>query len=105
MATDERRKARRVTVPLEGGWDGASGRRPCRIADLSTGGCFVETLNPPSVGESVSVTISLPDGHLLAAVTEVTYTFPTMGFGGRFLNLSIEDAQLLADNVDRLLPE
>ena len=105
MATDERRKAPRVTVPFEGGWEGASGRRPCRIADLSTGGCFVETLNPPAVGETVKVTVALPDGHLLEAVTEVTYAFPSMGFGARFLDLPNGDHQVLADNLDRLLPE
>jgi hypothetical protein len=105
MSADERRKARRVTVPFDGGWEGASGRRPCRIADLSTGGCFVETLNPPAVGETVNVTISLPDGHLLEAVTEVTYICPSIGFGARFLKLPNDDGQVLIDNLARLLPE
>jgi hypothetical protein len=104
MAADERRRARRLTVPLEGGWDGASGRRPCRIADLSTGGCFVESFSLPGVGERVKVTIDLPDGHAITAVTEVTYAFPSIGFGGRFIDLSAEDRQVLADNLARLLP-
>jgi hypothetical protein len=105
MSTDERRKARRLTVPLEGGWQGASGRQPCRIADLSTGGCFVESLTAPAVGEIVNVTISLPDGHRLEAVTEVTYIYPSIGFGARFVNLADRDGQVLTDNLDRLLPE
>src|SRR5687768_9703126 len=105
MSTDERRKARRVTVPLEGGWGGASGNRPCRIADLSTGGCFVESPSPPVVGEIVNVTITLPDGHLLQAVAEVTYCFPAMGFGARFLSLPNDDGDVLAANLDKLQPE
>jgi hypothetical protein len=105
VSTDERRKARRLTVPLEGGWEGASGRRPCRIADLSIGGCFVESLTAPAVGETVNVTISLPDGHLLKAVTQVTYIFPSIGFGARFLNLPNGDSQVLSDNLARLLTQ
>ena len=103
MSSDERRSAPRATVPLDGGWDGASGRQPCRIADLSTGGCFVETRNPPAVGETVTVTIALPDGHRLEAVAEVTYSFSAMGFGARFLSLPNGDGQVLSDNVARLL--
>jgi hypothetical protein len=104
MAADERRRARRLTVPLEGGWDGASGRRPCRIADLSVGGCFVESFSSPNVGETVKVTVTLPDGQSIEASTEVTYVFSSIGFGGRFLDLSEEDRQVLADNLARLLP-
>ena len=100
---DERRSAPRATVPLEGGWGGASGGQPCRIADLSTGGCFVESLNPPALGETVTVTISLPDGYVLEAVAEVTYSFAAMGFGARFLSLPSRDRQVLSDNLDRLL--
>jgi hypothetical protein len=105
MPTDERRTARRLTVPLEGGWEGASGQRPCRIADLSAGGCFVEALLPPAVGETVNVTISLPDGDRLEAQTEVTYVYPSIGFGARFLNLPSRDRQALTEFLDRLLAE
>jgi hypothetical protein len=65
----------------------------------------VESLTAPAVGEIVNVTISLPDGHLLQAATEVTYIYPSIGFGARFLNLPDSDSKLLTENLDRLLPK
>jgi len=77
---------------------------PCRIGDLSTGGCFIETRSQPALGDIVTVTIRLPDGHLLEAGAEVVSTFPSIGFGARFLDLPEREAQLVADAVARLLP-
>ncbi len=104
MSIDERRKSPRVTKALEGGWGGASGKRPCRIGDLSTGGCFVESMSLPTVGDIAIVSISLPDGQLFEAAVEVVSIFASMGFGARFLDLSERDAQVLENAVARLLP-
>jgi hypothetical protein len=63
----------------------------------------VECLNLPAVGETVTVTVVLPDGHLLEAAAEVTYSFSAMGFGARFVSLPDGDRKVLTDNLARLL--
>ncbi|MGH7635811.1 MAG: PilZ domain-containing protein, partial [Gemmatimonadaceae bacterium] len=41
---DERRQHPRLAIPIQGSWRGASGGSQCRIADVSAGGCFVQSL-------------------------------------------------------------
>ena len=55
----ERRRSPRVATPLDGSWSGASGGSACRIADISWGGCFINTLAEPSKDERTIVTMDL----------------------------------------------
>jgi hypothetical protein len=103
MADDERRRAPRATVPLDGEWHGASGQRAGRIGDISLGGCFVESMAMPSVGEEVSLRLTLPGGQSLDALAEVAYVSQGMGFGVRFLGLTPEQQEQLAEAMRRLL--
>ena len=56
--TDERRAHQRAG-PVDGTWSGASGGSPVRIADVSEGGCFVESMAVLQVGERVMVKMAL----------------------------------------------
>ena len=103
MGGDERRHTERAMVPLDGEWHGASGHRSGRIADISIGGCFVESMATPSVGEQVGVKVTLPSGEALEALGEVAYVAMGMGFGVRFLDLTPAQQELLADTMRRLL--
>ena len=41
---NERREDERARVSIEARWEGLSGQHKARVADLSLGGCFIDTL-------------------------------------------------------------
>lgn len=81
--TTERRNARRFPGPFDGGWNGESGTRECRITDLSVGGCFIDSLSNQSVGTRVMVLIKL-GGQTLRLRSEVAYVDRIQGFAVSF---------------------
>ena len=83
--TEERRRHQRFAQPLDGSWTGASGSGTgrCRIADISVGGCFIESLAAPGVGETAVITVSVGE-HSLAFTGDVLYIEPNMGFAVKF---------------------
>jgi len=99
---EERREHKRVARPIEGSWRGASGGSPCRLADVSLGGCFVQTLAEPTPGEHTVVTISHGSGPALSLGGEVVYTERGMGFAVRFDTLSREEREHLERLLDNL---
>jgi hypothetical protein len=104
MASDDRRQARRAAVPLDGDWRGGGvGRRTGRIADISTTGCFVESMAAPGAGEQVSLTVTLPGGTILEAHGEVAYVLSGMGFGVRFIELTEAQKEAVAQAMQQLL--
>lgn len=88
--TDERRQHPRVARPFEGTWKGASGMTRCRVADISIGGCFVQTLAMPAAGETTVVTIAFGQDHTLAFTGQVVYVDPGMGFAMQFTPLAAD---------------
>ena len=88
--TIERRHFDRISRPFEGSWNGSSGATPCRIADISLGGCFVQSLANPSPGESTTVTVTIGD-HRLSFPGSVVYSEPGMGFAVRFKDVPEEE--------------
>ena len=102
---DERRQHPRVARPFEGTWKGASGMTRCRIADISIGGCFVQTLAMPVAGETTVVTISFGESHALMFTGTVVYVDPGMGFAVQFKPLGAEQAEELRRLLDALAAE
>ncbi len=94
--TDERRRHQRFAQPLDGSWNGASGTGRCRIVDISVGGCFIESLAAPGVGETAVITVGVGD-HTLAFTGDVLYVEPNMGFAVKFRPIQ-------AEHMDALLP-
>lgn len=76
-------------------WQGTAGRHEARTADLRLGGCFIDTIAQAAVGEPVAVKLRLPAGGWIELQGEVTYQFPTMGFGVRFTGGSEADRRRL----------
>lgn len=79
----ERRTYKRLTGPFEGGWDGASGMRDCRITDLSQGGCFIDAYASNPVGAIISARVKI-NGHVFTLRSEVVYVDRVQGFAVRF---------------------
>lgn len=81
--TDERRQHPRFNRPLDGVWHGPSGNGPCRIVDISVGGCFIESLAMPPVGETAVITVEIGE-HSMSFKGEVLYVESNMGFAVKF---------------------
>jgi PilZ domain len=80
---NERRTYKRLLGPFEGGWDGASGMRECRITDLSQGGCFIDVYASNPVGARISTIIKV-GGQTFQLRSEVVYVDRVQGFAVRF---------------------
>jgi hypothetical protein len=87
----DQRRFPRLDVPIDGTWDGASGLRTVRVTSLSLGGCFVDGLGDPSMGERTSVTLRFGDGTTLCLPGDVVYRDRVQGFGVRFCELAAEE--------------
>jgi len=82
---NERRSFTRLAGPYDGSWDGASGRRECRITDLSPGGCFIDVYASNPVGATITTDIKLA-GQAFRLRSEVVYVDRVQGFAVRFLD-------------------
>lgn len=81
--SNERRNFKRLVGPFEGGWDGASGMRDCRVTDLSRGGCFIDAYASNPVGARIVTRVRL-DGRDFQLRSEVVYVDRVQGFAVRF---------------------
>jgi hypothetical protein len=84
----EHRKDTRVPIRLEVEWAEWSSRCPDVTSDLSLGGCYIESLNPVTVGQVLNLSLCLPSNKTLRFRGEVRYHQPTIGFGLKFVHLS-----------------
>jgi hypothetical protein len=93
----ERRQHVRVQGPFEGHWRGGSGATECRITDVSLGGCFVETVLQPGVGEETAVFIDFGSGHSITLAGKVVYAQYGVGFAVQFHELTAEQTTAMKD--------
>ena len=97
--SNERRNEQRVSVSLEARWLGMSGKHEARVCDINAYGCFIETIGQPALGEVVKFSARLPSGEWRDLQGEVMFCDPFIGFGVRFVNLSPEDRNSLAQFI------
>jgi hypothetical protein len=99
----ERRQHDRVTKPFDGRWSGASGANECRISDISTGGCFVQSLTAaPNPGEATTVTVSFGQNFSMSLTGNVVYVEPGQGFAVKFAELPENDAAVFRAFIGQL---
>jgi hypothetical protein len=65
-----------------------------RSSDLNFGGCYIDTLNPLTVGAAVRVKIER-ERHQFEALATVAYSHPSMGMGLAFTQIKPQDQALL----------
>lgn len=99
--TNERRGDRRFPGPFDGGWNGESGTRECRITDLSVGGCFVDSLSNNAVGTRVTIFLKLA-GRTIKLRSEVAYVDKIQGFAVSFKDNDPAVTQSLQDAIAAL---
>jgi hypothetical protein len=96
----ERRHDVRVAGPFEGHWHGGSGATEVRISDVSLGGCFVEAMLQPTVGEETDVTILFGDGQSITVPGRVAYVDAGIGFGVAFRPLTADETDFLSKHLN-----
>lgn len=99
LMVDERRSDERIVTNLQTKWSGLSGRHEALIADLSLGGCYVNTNGRVDLGEVIVVEIKLPSGEWLQLRGEVTSYQTGIGFGILFSFLTDEEEQTLRELI------
>jgi len=102
MTDSDRRDAPRlkIRVPIEIEVEGGSGPIRGATADLSAGGCYIETLFPHPVGTTIDLKLQL-ENTLLVAATVVTCD-PQVGNGIRFERMLPEDFEELKKYLEAL---
>ena len=85
---NERRTQERAKLILEAKWEGMSGRYEARLSDLSSGGCFIQTIARVELHEQLRFKIKLPWGRWLPLQGEVVYCQANFGFAVRLMELS-----------------
>lgn len=93
--SDERRRESRVPAIIDVIWDGATARYEARTSDLTTTGCFLDTIGQATVGDTISFKLLLPAVGGIEVQGEVVYAFPNSGFGVRFTSMSDADRKKL----------
>lgn len=74
--------------PFDGGWDGASGMRDCRITDLNLGGCFIDVCTSSPIGTRLTTEVRLA-GQAFRLSSEVVFVDRVQGFAVRFLHADL----------------
>jgi len=92
---NDRREYRRlkVSVPVEIQIDAGGRRIRGDTADLSLGGCYIETVFPFPIGTDLAVQLSIETTVLIAATVVTCY--PQVGNGIKFIRMLPEDREAL----------
>ena len=101
-APKEQRRFPRLSRPFDGTWRGASGGAPCRVTDLSVGGCYVQSIGSPHKGEETTVVVEFGAGHSMSFTGKVVYIDPNMGFAVEFRPMTSEHYEELGVLIDAL---
>jgi c-di-GMP-binding flagellar brake protein YcgR len=102
MTDSDRRHSSRLKlrIPIEIEVEGGSGPIRGATADLSAGGCYIETMFPFPLGTTLDLKLQLED-TLLVAATVVTCD-PQVGNGIRFEKMLPEDRKELQKYLEAI---
>ena len=75
---------------MEASWEGFGSKSLARTVDISATGCFIDTLAPVEVGETLDLRLT-HDGEYFSMQGVVMYRMPSLGFGVRFTRISDSD--------------
>jgi hypothetical protein len=92
----ENREHVRLPLRLETQWNGSARKYPAVTSDISSGGCYVESMDPVTVGDVLRLEFRLQSNRTLPLKAEVRYCHPFIGFGLRFVELSSSQQGILS---------
>jgi len=94
IPTGEKRRHPRIIVSINVDWGFTTDcEQHARLTSISAGGCFMQTPDEVRPDEQIFIRLCLPETHLLRG--EVRYHMPAVGFGLKFIGLTIEDQLML----------
>jgi len=91
----ERRGSNRYSLEFNVEWEGATGRQPGTISDVSFDGCFVLSSGDINDGDSVKIFVPLADGMKVQFDGKVANHVYEIGFGVRFEQLTSAQRDIL----------
>lgn len=91
----ERRGSNRYSIELDIEWEGAAGRQPGTVSDVSIDGCFVLSSGDINDGDTVKLFVPLADGMNVQFEGKVANHVYEIGFAVRFEQLSAAQRDLL----------
>ena len=97
----ERRGSNRFPVEMDVEWEGAHGRQPGTLSDVSLDGCFVLSSGDIEDGDTVKLFVPLADGMKVQFEGKVANHVYEIGFGVRFESTSAAQRDLLTQIVRR----
>ncbi|HSG01263.1 MAG TPA: PilZ domain-containing protein [Vicinamibacterales bacterium] len=99
----DRRKHPRLIGPFYGHWTLAAGPdTPCRVGDISLGGCFIHSQTTPRAGQQVTVTVDQGDGMPVSLSGQVVYEEWSDGFALKFGSMNATQLGALKELMGRL---
>jgi uncharacterized protein (TIGR02266 family) len=112
LPEDPRRRAARVSIEADIGFQSESNFFTGYSEDISSGGIFVATFDPCPLGSEIAVSFTLPDGYLVSAQGAVrwireyneTALDAQPGMGVQFIGLSGEDRERINAFLERREP-
>ncbi len=99
---EERREVGRYPVNINVEWQGAVGRKPGTISDLSIGGCFVMCSGEVDDGERVKIFLPLADGMKVEFRGEVANHVLEIGFAVRFIEMTDARKEFLTKLINNV---
>jgi len=70
--------------------------------DVSVGGMFIETRDPPSVGSRIELRFHLDDGEpIVVAMAEVKYSVAKLGMGVQFIDMASPDRKRIEAYISK----
>jgi len=98
------REHERIPFLMEIILESASGKREARISDISTEGCYVDSIVTPRDEEIVAFEIVRPNGDSMKFTGKVAYILEGFGFGMQFTDLS-DAMKTFLDEIIRMRKE
>jgi hypothetical protein len=98
---EQRRSSNRYPVEVDVQWEGARGRQPGTMTDVSPNGCFVLSSGDIEDGDAVKIFVPLADGMKVEFDGKVANHVYEIGFGVRFEQLSDAQRDLLNQIVKK----
>jgi hypothetical protein len=101
----ERRTYPRAEIRWPVTIESTRGTIEAKLRNLGVGGAYIHCDETAEVGERISLTIRPPEGSAFKIIAEVIWAGKVLalGMGVRFLEISDEDSQFIADSVSQLL--
>jgi hypothetical protein len=105
VVEEDRRSYPRAEIRWPVTIESARGTIEAKLRNLGIGGAYIHCEETPEPGERISLIIRPPEASAFKIIAEVIWAGKVLalGMGVRFVEMSDEDRQFIADTISRLL--